>query len=226
VVRARSGGERRAQASDAGPFVTSRKTTPVIGLTGTIGAGKSTAARVFRRLGAAVFCADTAVHDLLKPGGAAVPRLARLFPTALFRGGLRRRELARLVYQDPAQLKKLEEILHPLVAKARRAFIRRAKAEKARAVILDIPLLFEVGDESQCDIVLCLSVREAEQKKRVLKRPGMTPEKLRAILTRQWPSKEKERRADFVIRSDQGLPALRRDLKTFWEAQIEGASAR
>lgn len=190
----------------------------VIGLTGGIGMGKSTAARILRGFGFPVHDADAVVRDLLAPGGAAVSQVAGLFPDAVRhywdgRIAIKRRALGQIVFENPDSLKKLEKILHPLVRQAEHDFFEDAQRKRSRAVVLDIPLLYETGAESRCDIVFCVSAPEAVRKARVMKRSGMTKEKFAAILARQIPEEEKRRRSDFVIPSGKGMSAMRRALK-------------
>ena len=173
----------------------------VLGLTGSIGMGKSAAAAMLRRLGLPVHEADAAVHKLLARGGAAVPAVAAVFSGALGDGGVDRRRLADLVFGDPAALGRLEAILHPLVRRATRNFVIRQRRRRRSLVVLDIPLLFETGAESLCDAVIVLSAPAHLQAARVLSRPGMTREKLEAIRRAQMPDAEKRRRADFVVRT-------------------------
>ena len=169
----------------------------VIGLTGSIAMGKSTAARAFRRLGVPVHDADAAVRRLLGPGGAAVASVAEAFPGAVKNGAADRAELARRVFADPDALRRLEDILHPLVR--RRAFSNAAR--RRAPVVLDVPLLFETGGERNCDLVVAVSAPAFLQAKRFLRRPGMTAERLAATLARQMPDADKRRRADIVIQT-------------------------
>ncbi len=169
----------------------------VVGLTGSIGMGKSTVAAMFRRLRVPVFDADAAVHALQAPGGAALAAIAAAFPGVVAGGVLDRQALGAAVFGDDAVLKRLEAIVHPLVAAARTAFLRRYR--RAPVVVLDIPLLFEAGGAEACDVVAVVSARAAVQRARVLARPGMTAAKLDAILARQVPDAVKRARADVVI---------------------------
>ncbi len=190
----------------------------IIGLTGGIGMGKSTAARIMRGFGFPVHDADAVVHDLLAPEGAAVGKVAELFPDAVRhywdgRIVVKRRVLGNIVFENPDSLKKLERVLHPLVREAERVFFEEARRKQARAVVLEIPLLYETGAESRCDVVFCMSAPEAIRRVRVMKRAGMTEERLAAILARQLPEAEKRRRADYVIPSGKGMFAMRKALK-------------
>jgi dephospho-CoA kinase len=172
----------------------------VLGLTGSIGMGKSTAAATLRRLGLPLFDADQAVHRLLAPGGSGVRPVSEMFPgveTAV--GGIDRARLGQRVFADPNALPRLEAILHPMVAIEEKRFLNRARARRQRLAVLDIPLLFETGAERRCDYVLVVSAPAWVQRQRVLRRPGMTEIRLAAILRKQMPDHEKRRRADFVV---------------------------
>jgi dephospho-CoA kinase len=168
-----------------------------IALTGSIGMGKSTVARMFERAGVPVFDADAVVRALQGPGGALVERIGAAFPGTAKDGVLNRDALAKVVLEDPALLASLESLVHPAVRDAREGFI--AAHEDAPALLFDIPLLFETGGNKDFDKVVVVSAPADVQRARVLKRPGMTAEKFDAILERQMPDAEKRRRADFVI---------------------------
>jgi dephospho-CoA kinase len=172
----------------------------VIGLTGGIGMGKSAAAAALRRLGLPVFDADAAVHRLQAPGGAALPAIARGFPGTVRDGRLDRAALRAAVLGEPAALRRLEAILHPMVRAAERRFLARARARGHRLAVLDIPLLFETGGEDRADIVVVVSAPAAVQRQRVRAR-GRSDSQIDAILARQMPDAEKRRRADHVIRT-------------------------
>lgn len=176
----------------------------IVGLTGSIGMGKTTAAALFRRRGVPVYDADRAVHKLSEKGGRAVPAIARAFPGAVKDGAVDRKALGALVFNDAKALKKLESILHPLVAEERTAFLRRQRARRVPVVVLDIPLLFETGGERLCDQIVVVSAPAFLQTARVMKRPGMTAEKLAGILSHQMPDYEKRRRADRIIPTGMG----------------------
>ncbi len=173
----------------------------VIGLTGSIGMGKSNAAMALRRMGVPVHDADGAVHTLLGPGGRAVKPVAAIFPAALSGDRIDRRVLGDLVFGDTPALRRLEAILHPLVRRASRDFIQAARRARTPIIVLDIPLLYESGASKTVDMVIVVSAPAAIQRQRVLARPGMTEAKFRAILSRQVPDAEKRRRADFVVRT-------------------------
>ena len=171
----------------------------LLGLTGSIAMGKSTAAETFRALGVPVFDADAAVHRLLAAGGGAVAEVGAAFPACRTDAGIDRRALGRLAFADPAVLGRLEGILHPRVRALERRFLGRCAALRRPLVVLDIPLLFETAGERLVDGVAVVSAPGLVQAQRVLRRPGMTPERLAAIRARQLPDAEKRRRADFVI---------------------------
>ena len=171
----------------------------IVGLTGSIGMGKSTAAGMFRRLRVPVFDADAAVHALQGPGGAALPAIEAAFPGVTGPAGLDRGKLADIVFADPAARRRLEMIIHPLVRTAQRRFIARWRRARVRLVVLDIPLLLETGGEARCDLVVVVSAPAFLQAQRVLRRPGMTVQRLAQIRARQMPDAEKRRRADVVI---------------------------
>ncbi len=182
----------------------------VLGLTGSIGMGKSTAARMLRRLGVPVHDADATAHRLMAKGGAAVAPIAAAFPSAIKEGAVDRAALGALVFNDRAQLRRLEAIVHPLVRNAERRFLQRSRRQRRPVVVLDIPLLFETGGERRCDHVAVVSAPAFLQAQRVLRRPGMTPERLAAVRRTQLPDAQKRRRADAVIPTGRGLrPALR-----------------
>jgi dephospho-CoA kinase len=184
----------------------------IIGLTGSIGMGKTTAAQLFRRRGVPVYDADRAVHGLSAKGGRAVPAIERAFPGVVVEGAVDRSRLGALVFKDSKALKKLESILHPLVAEDRRAFLRRMRAQRKKAVVLDIPLLFETGNDALADVIVVVSAPAFLQTARVMKRPGMTAEKLAGILSHQMADSEKRRRADLVIRTGAGKRAAQREI--------------
>ncbi|RMF09711.1 MAG: dephospho-CoA kinase [Alphaproteobacteria bacterium] len=180
-------------------------TRPVIlGLTGSIGMGKSETARMFRRQGVPVFDADAAVHRLLAKGGRAVEPVAKAFPGVERDGAIDRKALGAKVFGNPPALRKLEQILHPLVRQTEQDFIRRACRRGARLVVLDIPLLYETGGEGRCDYVAVVSAPDFVQRYRVLARPGMTEERFARVLEQQMPDREKRKRADFVIQTGNG----------------------
>lgn len=175
----------------------------ILGLTGSIGMGKTTAATAFRSFGVPVHDADSAVHRLMEPGGGAVRAVLAAFPEAEVNGRIDRRILGDIVYRNKSKLKQLERILHPLVRKSTRQFLGRAARARERLVVLDIPLLFETGGEARCDAIVVVSAPAHIQRQRVLARPGMTEEKLASILAHQVPDSKKRAKADFIV--DTGL---------------------
>ena len=179
----------------------------ILGLTGSIAMGKSTAAAMFRRLGVPVYDADRAVHRLMSSGGLAVPMIEAAFPGVVRDGAVDRGALGARVFGDAAALARLEGILHPLVARQRQKFIGRARRQRQPLVVLDIPLLFETGGERLCDLVAVVSAPPALQLARLRRRPGMNLERVSAILRRQMPDAEKRRRADIVIPTGRGKDA-------------------
>lgn len=190
----------------------------LIGLTGSIGMGKSETAKMFARLGVPVYDADAAVHALYAKGGAAVEPLRAAFPSAVIDDAVDRTELSRCVLGLPEEMKKLEAIVHPLVGRAQMDFLRKAAAEGHHAVVLDIPLLYETGGETRVDVVVVVSAPYDLQKERVLARPGMDMAKFAAIHAKQVPDAEKRRRADFVIETDKGLDHAFEEVKKVVEA--------
>jgi dephospho-CoA kinase len=183
-----------------------RKTPFVLGLTGSIGMGKSATAAMFRARGVPVHDADAAVHALYGPGGAAAEAIGREFPGTLDKaGGVDRTALREAVLGAPERLARLEALVHPLVRAAADAFLARHAG--APLVVLDIPLLYETGGEARCDAVAVVSAPAEVQRERVLARPGMTEAAFAAILAKQMPDAEKRARADHVIDTSRGFPA-------------------
>ena len=181
-----------------------------LALTGGIGMGKTTTARLFADEGVAVWDADAAVHRLYAPGGAGVAPVLARFPGVVTQGGgIDRAALSKRIVDDPPALAALEGIVHPLVAIDRTAFIAHAKADGADITLSDIPLLFETGQERDFDAVILVSAPESVRRERVLARPGMTAAKLEAIMARQLPDDEKRTRADYVITTDAGIADAR-----------------
>ncbi len=176
----------------------------ILGLTGSIGMGKTTAAAMFCDLGVPVHDSDAVVHDLLGPGGAAVDAVAAAFPGVKDGDAIDRRVLGTQVFGDPAALARLEALIHPLVRRAERRFLARSARHRVPLVVLDIPLLFETGGHVRCDAVAVVSAPARMQRRRVLSRPGMTPEKFAHILEHQIDDYLKRRAADFVIETGLG----------------------
>ncbi len=183
----------------------------VVGLTGSIAMGKSTAARMIRAMGIPVHDADATVHRLTGPGGAAVAAIAAAFPGTVRNGAVDRRALGDRVFRDAAELQRLEGILHPMVRRAQRRFLLRHRARPV--VVLDVPLLFESRGDRRCDTVLVVSAPAWLQHQRVLRRPGMSAAKLAGILAKQMPDPEKRRRADHVIPTGLGFAATWKALR-------------
>ena len=185
----------------------------LVGLTGSIGMGKSTTAGMFAEEGAPVYDADAAVHALYAPGGAAVAPIEAAFPGVTGPQGVDRAKLSHRVVGKPDELKRLEAIVHPLVAQSRGGFFEDARAKGADIVVLDIPLLFETGGEKAMDAVVVVSAPEDIQRKRVLERESMDEAKLDAILARQMADAEKRARAHFVVDTGQGLDHAREQVR-------------
>jgi dephospho-CoA kinase len=184
----------------------------VLGLTGSVGMGKSTTAEFFAAAGVPVYDSDAAVHRLYE--GEVVQAMEQAFPGTTRDGKVDRSALAAKVLGDLSALKRLEGIVHPMVHAAERRFLAQAQTDGKSLVVLDIPLLFETGGEKRVDAVVVVSAPPEIQRERVLARPGMTQEKLDAILARQIPDAEKRRRADFVVDTSQGLDAARAQVRT------------
>ena len=192
----------------------------ILGLTGSIGMGKSTTAAMFREAGIPVFDADAAVHALYR-GGAVAP-LEEAFPGVVRDGAGDRELLRQRVLDDAAVRRRLEAIVHPLVQRERETFLDAARQAGARLVVLDIPLLFETGGEAAVDAVAVVTAPEPVQKARVLARPGMTEARLSAILAQQLPDAEKRARARFVIDTGAGLDAARAQVLAVVAALAQG----
>lgn len=186
----------------------------IIGLTGSIGMGKSAASTYLRYLGVPVYDADAAVHSVYAKGGAAVGPLGAVWPSVVRDDAIDRQALSTLIAKDDTVLPRLEKIVHPIVRTVQERFLTAAALRREPVIALDIPLLFETGGEARCDVVFVVSAPAYIQRARVLSRPEMTPEKFAFILSRQTPDAIKRERADFVIPSNQGwlpmLDALRR----------------
>lgn len=192
-----------------------------IGLTGSIGMGKTTVALMLEEFGAARWSADDAVHRLYEKGGDAVAPIEAAFPTAIVNGRVDREKLSALVLGDPDKLRRLEAIVHPLVSVDRERFGEDAANRGVRAVVFDIPLLFENNTEDMFDAVIVVSALETVQRARVLARPGMTEAKLDAILAEQTPDAEKRRRADYVIDTGQTLDETRDAARAVFDEIIQ-----
>lgn len=182
-----------------------------VGLTGSIGMGKSTTAQMFRDEGIAVLDSDQIVHDLYR--GAAVAPIAAAFPDVVVDGVVDRSALGAHVLSDLAAMEKLEAIVHPLVWAARDAFIQQRQAQGDWIVVYDVPLLFETGADKSVDAIVVVTAPPELQKQRVLMRPGMTQEKFEAIAGKQTPDTEKRARADFIVETGEGLDAARAQVR-------------
>ena len=183
----------------------------VIGLTGSLGMGKSATALMFIEAGVPVHDADAAVHRLYE--GDAVEPIETAFPGVTSAGKIDREKLSSRVLNDAAALKRLEAIVHPLVRREEERFLARAEAGGAHCAVLDIPLLFETGADQRVDVVVVVSAPFEEQRRRVLARPGMTEERFRSLLSKQIPDEEKRRRADFVVDTSQGFDSARAQVR-------------
>jgi dephospho-CoA kinase len=183
----------------------------VLCLTGSLGMGKSTAAKFFAETGLPVHDSDAVVHALYE--GEAVPLIEAAFPGSTSAGKVDRNKLAAMVLHDDAALARLEAIIHPLVTASRERFLAEAQARGAPLVVVDIPLLFETAAQSRCDAVVVVSAPADIQRQRALDRPGMTEEKLTALLAKQMPDEEKRRRADFIVDSSQAFDHTRAQIR-------------
>lgn len=184
-----------------------------IGLTGSIGMGKSTTAKMFEDLGCRLFDADKAVHRLYSKGGKGAALIKAVFPDAIKNGAVDRPTLAAHMRKDLLNLKVLESFIHPWVAQMRADFIKRAKADGVKAVVFDIPLLFETGAERGFDKTVVVSAPFAVQRKRVLARDGMSQDLFKTLLARQMPDSEKRKRADYIISTGEGLELAREQVQ-------------
>lgn len=193
----------------------------LLGLTGSIGMGKSTTTAMFADLGAVVWNADDAVHRLYAPGGAAVGPVGEAFPGVVVDGAVDRTRLAEALGKDETAFRHLEAIVHPLVAQGRAADLEAARTAGVKLAVLDIPLLFETGGDRAVDAVVVVTADPAIQAERVLARPGMTRERFDAILARQMPDAEKRARADFVIDTGRGLEAARAEVEAIVAAVLD-----
>jgi dephospho-CoA kinase len=182
----------------------------VLGLTGSVGMGKSTCARMFAEMGVATFDADTVVHRLYQDRAA--PLIESAFPGTVVEGRVDRSRLGEVVFDNPPALARLEKIVHPLVREEEIAFLARAADARRRIALLDIPLLFEVGGDDRVDVAIVVRTTPAVQRARVLARPGMTEERFAAIAAKQLPDGEKRRRAHFVIDTGGPLDETRRQV--------------
>jgi dephospho-CoA kinase len=187
----------------------------ILGLTGSIGMGKSTTAKLFAEAGVPVYDADATVHRLYE--GEAAPAIEAAFPGTTVDGRVDRARLSARVVNDPVAIKRLEGIVHPMLGASRQKFLRDAEQSGAPVVVVDVPLLFETGGEKRVDAVVVVTTSPEIQRERVLGRANMTPEMLATVLTRQLPDAEKRKRADFVVDTSHGLDPVRariRDILT------------
>jgi dephospho-CoA kinase len=179
----------------------------ILGLTGSIGMGKSTTAKLFAEAGVPVYDADAAVHKIYE--GEAAPAIEAAFPGTTVDGRVDRAKLSAKVVHDQAAIKQLEQIVHPMLGASRKKFLEEAEASGAPVVVMDIPLLYETGGEKRVDAVVVVTTDAATQRERILARGTMTSEALDAILARQLPDAEKRKRADFVVDTSHGLDPVR-----------------
>lgn len=179
----------------------------ILGLTGSIGMGKSTTAKLFTEAGVPVYDADAAVHKIYE--GEAAPAIEAVFPGTTVDGKVDRAKLSAKVVHDQAAIKQLEQIVHPMLGASRQKFLEEAERSGAPVVVMDIPLLFETGGEKRVDAVVVVSTDAATQRERILARGTMTSEALDGILARQLPDAEKRKRADFVVDTSHGLDPVR-----------------
>jgi dephospho-CoA kinase len=198
----------------------------LIGLTGSIGMGKTETAKMFASLGIPVFDADAAVHALYEPGGVAVATVGEAFPGTVKDGRVDRQAMVAHVMNDPAAFARLETIVHPLVAQQEKVFIDEAWAKGVPLVILDIPMLYETGGEARMDAVVVVSVPVEVQRTRVLARPGMTAERLDHILSRQISDAEKRKRAHFVVDTGGGLDRAFEQVKRIVQELLQRRAAK
>ncbi len=184
-----------------------------LGLTGSIGMGKSTTALMFKELGYPVFDADAAVHDLYARGGLAVPLIRSVFPDAIKAGAVNRAVLGQHMRADPLNLQVLESFIHPMVAQRRADFIEKAKANRADIIIFDVPLLFETNGQEKMDAVIVVTAPLDVQKQRVMARAGMSDDLFQKLLSRQIPDSEKRARADYLVFTDKGIDFARKQVE-------------
>jgi dephospho-CoA kinase len=191
----------------------------ILGLTGSIGMGKSTTAKLFAEAGVPVYDADAAVHSLYE--GEAAPAIEAAFPGTTADGKVDRIKLSARVVHDQAAMKQLEQIVHPMLGASRQKFFDDAERSGAPIVVVDVPLLFETGGESRVDAVVVVTTTPEIQRQRILARENMTAEKLDAILARQLPDAEKRRRADFVVDTSHGLDPVRARISDILEQAVK-----
>jgi dephospho-CoA kinase len=191
----------------------------VLGLTGSIGMGKSTTAKLFAEAGVPVYDADAAVHVLYE--GEAAPAIEAAFPGTITNGKVDRNKLSRRVVHDEAAMRRLEEIVHPMLGTSRQKFLQDAERSGAPIAVVDVPLLFETGGEKRVDAVVVVTTTPEIQRERILARPNMTDEKLNAILARQMPDSEKRKRAHFIVDTSHGLEPVRQRIRDILKEAVK-----
>ena len=196
----------------------------ILGLTGSIGMGKSTTAKLFAEAGVPVYDADAAVHMLYE--GQAAPAIEAAFPGATVDGKVDRNRLSARVVHDPAAIKRLEAIVHPMLGASRQKFLHDAEQSGAPVAVVDVPLLFETGGENRVDAVVVVTTTPEIQRQRILERSNMTEEKLQAILARQMPDAEKRKRANFVVDTSHGLDPVRARIRDILDEAVKMAPRR
>ena len=196
----------------------------ILGLTGSIGMGKSTTAKLFAEAGVPVYDADATVHMLYE--GQAAPAIEAAFPGATVDGKVDRNRLSARVVHDPAAIKRLEAIVHPMLGASRQKFLHDAEQSGAPVAVVDVPLLFETGGENRVDAVVVVTTTPEIQRLRILERPNMTEAKLQAILARQMPDTEKRKRANFVVDTSHGLDPVRARIRDILDEAVKMAPRR
>lgn len=196
----------------------------ILGLTGSIGMGKSTTAKLFAEAGVPVYDADATVHMLYE--GEAAPAIEAAFPGATVDGKVDRNRLSARVVHDPAAIKRLEAIVHPMLGASRQKFLHDAEQSGALVAVVDVPLLFETGGENRVDAVVVVTTTPEIQRQRILERPNMTEEKLQGILARQMPDAEKRKRANFVVDTSHGLDPVRARIRDILDEAVKMAPRR
>jgi dephospho-CoA kinase len=191
----------------------------ILGLTGSIGMGKSTTAKLFAEAGVPVYDADAAVHTLYE--GEAAPAIEAAFPGTTVDGKVDRNRLSARVVHDPAAMRRLEEIVHPMLGASRQQFLAEAERSGAPVAVVDVPLLFETGGDKRVDAVVVVTTTAEIQRQRILSRPNMTDEKLDAILARQMPDAEKRRRANFVVDTSHGVDPVRARIRDILDQAVK-----
>jgi dephospho-CoA kinase len=191
----------------------------ILGLTGSIGMGKSTTAKLFAEAGVPVYDADATVHMIYE--GEAAPAVEAAFPGTTVNGKVDRNKLSARVVHDPAAMKQLEQIVHPMLGASRQKFLSDAEQAGAPVAVVDVPLLFETGGEKRVDAVVVVTTTPEIQRQRILARDNMTPEKLDAILARQLPDAEKRRRAHFVVDTSHGLDPVRARIRDILDEAVK-----